>query len=453
MRILSYRGPSAPGGVSSALTQVFEQYEPSEDWWFVRDDALHWKQGRLDEISYPLDADIRRKHYRYCNNFLWPVLHDLPQYAHYADEERQSYKTFNAAIAFRLKGKEKVNHDSCFVNDYQFALIPNLLKHSVDTFVFWHIPWPKNVLPEHAHAMAELAAGLLHARVVGFHTSEYLENFFHFVEEYLPHFDVHPRERTITVPEQVTRGSHKTRFLVAPLGINAARWYDMARLGSLTQESPWPRGLPCVLSIDRADYTKGVRERIDAIDCFFSKHSEWQGKVSFLQLGTRSRQGLQEFDRYWNECQHLCAALNSRLGSKNWQPLVWTETPRSAAELASMYRRAAVMLVSPLRDGLNLTAKEYVACQNSHPGVLALSQGAGVWTELGRDCVPIEPNDPTAFAQSIVECLRMDESEKLRRAQSLRERLSSNSLSTWWQTFRQACRSTQTQESLEKVCS
>jgi trehalose 6-phosphate synthase len=210
------------------------------------------------------------------------------------------------------------------VNDYQFALIPNLLKHSVNTFVFWHIPWPKNVLPQHVHAMVELAVGLLHARVVGFHTNEYLENFFEFVEDHLPHVEVHARERIITLPDQIMRDSHKTRFLVAPLGINAVHWNDMARLGSLNQEVRWPRSLPCILSIDRADYTKGVHERIEAIECFFSNHPEWQQKVSFLQLGTRSRQGLYEFDRYWNECQHLCAALNSRFRTSDWQPLIWT---------------------------------------------------------------------------------------------------------------------------------
>lgn len=453
MRILSYRGPSAPGGVSNALAQIFQVYEHSGEWWFFRDNELHCKQGQWKETSYPVDAVITEKHYRYSNNFLWPVLHDLPQFARYCEQEHRCYRAFNSAVVFRMRRAQKQNLDNCFVNDYQFALVPQFLKNSVETSVFWHIPWPINIVPAHVSAMTELAVGLLHSRVVGFHTKEYQENFFRFVLAHLPQYEVNAKDQSIRLAGRSSSSVHHTQFVVAPLGIDTGYWNAMSRVGSLSPPQLLHDGLPYILSIDRADYTKGIRERIAAIDCFFTKYPQWLGKVSFIQVGTRSRQGLPEFDRYWQDCLLRANTLNASRSIDTWRPLVWIDTPMPAVELATIYRRAAVMLVSPLRDGLNLTAKEYVACQQSNPGALALSPGAGVWKELGQDTVPLEPQDPIGFADSILESLQLSGSEKLRRSRSMKNSLLDNTLSSWWQSFRQVTRQNGIQETSAKVCS
>lgn len=450
MQILSYRGPSAPGGVASAVTQIFEQENSSSEWWFIEGESLICKSAQGEDTNYVLETTLIENHYRYCNNFLWPVLHDLPEFAHYTEEERLSYKAFNSGIAFRLRSVEKDSRSGIFVNDYQFALMPNLLKHSLDCFVFWHIPWPKFVRPEHIEAMTEVATGLLHAKVVGFHTDEYRENFFRFVHHHMPQFKVLNSDHTINFFDKSTYRTHSTKFVSAPLGIDSDRWSCLANLRSLRQEIPTPPGIPMILSVDRTDYTKGVAERFDAIDRFFEKFPEWQQKVSFLQLGTRSRQGLPEFDRYWQICHERFTALNSTRAVGGWQPLVWTDVPRTGGELANLYSKASVMLVSPIRDGLNLTAKEYVACQKVRPGVLGLSRGAGAFHELGRGCVELDPLDPDAFACSIARCLTMSESEKYTRTQIMKESLVSNSLARWWETFEQHCRLTQAKGILER---
>lgn len=453
MRILSYRGPSAPGGVSSAVTQIFEQENSSSEWWFIDGDRLVCKSAQGEDTDHAIDSTLIENHYKYCNNFLWPVLHDLPQFAHYSEAERQSYKAFNSGIAFRLRNMEQDNEDGFFVNDYQFALMPNLLKNSTDSFVFWHIPWPKYIRPDHVEAMAEVATGLLQSKVVGFHIDEYRENFFRFVNQHMPQFYVQYFDHVIKPIDTANHSSHSTKFVSAPLGIDSDHWSDLANLGSLRQQVLTPPGMPVILSVDRADYTKGVAERFSAIDYFFEKFPQWQQKVSFLQLGTRSRQGLPEFDRYWQDCQQRYKSLNSHRATENWQPLVWTDSPRTSRELAALYRKASMMLVNPVRDGLNLTAKEYVACQKSRPGVLGLSKGAGAWKELGHGCVEIDPHNPEAFAHAIARSLEMSDSEKSARSQALKESLAANSISDWWSTFAQTCRVSQSKSVLERKIS
>ncbi len=460
MQILSYRGPNAPGGVSNAITQIYHQNQGTGDWWYIDGEHLRSTSTLSADSTILINAELSAKHYGYCNNFLWPMLHDLPHLAHYSEEERQCYKELNLAIAFRLR--RAATRWGYFVNDYQFALTPQLLQGAADTFAFWHVPFPKNVRPDHVDAVIELAEGLLHAKVVGFHTDEYRENFFRFVSTHMSrHYAVTDRH-AITRFDRIGGPGHTTRFVVAPLGLDSDLWHSLVNVESLHTQTNLPENIPFILSVDRADYAKGIVERIDAIDQFFAQYPQWRERVAFLQVGTRSRPGLPEFDHYWLDCQNRLSTLNLKYGSDHWRPLVWIDAPRSSAELANLYSRAAAMIVSPLRDGLNLTAKEFIACQSLKQdslsdfggGVLALSSGAGVWHELGNQCVPIEPENKHAFAQSILACLTMSKSEKYRRLRQMKESLAANSLEGWWQSFESACRQPMPLRDrvLEKIC-
>jgi trehalose 6-phosphate synthase len=446
--MLSYRGPSAPGGVSNALTRIHQREENSLEWWYLNGNDLQRKLPRLDQTLVSIDETMRLNHYQYCNNFLWPVLHDLDQFAHYSEAERECYRRFNATVAAWLR---EYPSDGCFVNDYQFALIPSLLQGRERSYVFWHIPWPKHVREEHVEALTELALGLLGASVVGFHTREYLDNFIQFVLFNLNHFEVDSEDDTIVFRPGKLSLTWTTRLVVAPLGLDASCWRELVRRKDI--ESRFGKQIPFVLSVDRCDYTKGVVERLDAIDQFFEHHPQWLQKVYFLQIGTRSRQGLPEFDRYWQYCHERAEAIKERWATDDWQPLVWIETPKCAAELASLYARAEVMLVNPLRDGLNLTAKEFVACRQSRPGILALSRDAGVWQELKDGCVTVEPTDSSSFANTIVRCLEMSETEKYRRSHVLRQCLERNTLGSWWRNFTNQWRACEGSKVAEKVCS
>ncbi|MBX9567589.1 MAG: trehalose-6-phosphate synthase [Candidatus Obscuribacterales bacterium] len=437
MRILSYRGPCAPGGVSNSLAQIFNEHEAVSEWWFLRERDLVCVKDDNEKPSYSLHAELVSNHYRYCNNFLWPVLHDMPELAIYSEEEQKAYQAFNAVVSFRLRVAQKISSDDCFVNDYQFALIPELTRKAMDSFVFWHIPWPKNIWMEHSAPLCEIAAGLLAARVIGFHIQEYLDNFVDFVIRNLPQLDIRRTVYGISIKDGPS--SRRVISLVcAPLGIDSFHWNGMAKQDAELYEM----GLgntPFILSVDRCDYTKGVFERLNAIDYFFSINPEWKEKVVFVQIGARSRPGLPVFDQYWESCRRRFAQLNSNHATEQWNPLIWIESPQSSASLAKLYSRAQSMIVSPIRDGLNLTAKEYVASQHSFPGTLVLSKGAGVYKEIGKHCIEIETSDVSQFSNAISQSLTMSEAERYRRIHLLKSAVICNSLSSWWQSYLRLC--------------
>lgn len=448
MQMLSYRGPNAAGGVSSALGQMFTR-ETGVNWWYLKDNQLCRHSTRAQQVISSFSNEVKDNHYRYCNNFLWPVLHDLPQFAHYSEYERRCYRAFNGVVAAQAQEIE-LDNDIWFINDYQFAIMPRLLQQDSDSLVFWHIPWPKNVLAEHVEPMTELALCLLCAQVIGFHTQEYVDNFFDFVEAHLDHFHVDRAMQSVSLKHGKNRGNGKTMFAVAPLGVDLGHWRRVVR--ETRQDFPIQLQTPIVLSVDRCDYTKGMLERFESIEMFLDMYPEWHENIQFVQIGARSRPGLLEFDNYWQRCRQQADAVNARFASSKWQPLRWIEDPVGTEGLAQLYSRADVMLVNPVRDGLNLTAKEFAACQQGIPGVLALSKSAGAWHELKRGCVSIDPTDKYSFAQSIRDCLLMSETEKYRRMHTLKHQLEENLLHEWWQKLLRLY-VPRTTAVAEKVCS
>ncbi|MFN8655413.1 MAG: trehalose-6-phosphate synthase [Candidatus Obscuribacterales bacterium] len=467
MNILSYRGPGAPGGVSSGLARLWaEQKQKSGAWWFI--DGNSWQElGHRSEkpsTLSELDEALLKGHYRFCNDFLWPVMHDLPQYATLNEGDQRLYRRFNERIAklCALRGHAQ----PIFVQDYQFALIPRLVRNT--SLVFWHIPWPANVLPEHVPAIREIAVGLLHADTLGFHTNEYARNFLQFVHTHINNCLVDLEENRIyrsvgsqsshvmvaggsplTIYSNSSIGSLDTgapdgaqyavsQVIAQPLGIDMDFWSNLVAAGkNELLQSLNLSGQKFVLSVDRADYTKGVANRFRAIDSFFERNPRQRGQLQFVQVCGRSRAGLTAFDQYWHECRQLAESTNNRwqIQSDQWQPIRWLEESLNPAQLAVLYDAASAMLVNPVRDGLNLTAKEYVACQRESAGALVLSTRAGVWTELHQHALPVDPNSPVGIARAVEEALSLSPMERERRMRGMKQSVRSNSLRTWWQAL------------------
>lgn len=458
MNIVSYRGPGEAGGVSSTLAGVWEENANGGSWWYLKGAALQIASDVESDAQTlaNLSPDLIKGHYRYCNEYLWPILHDLPQYASCHEGDREQYQRFNEVWSRLIGHSNAAKLDSMFfVQDYQLALMPHLLKRFGinGTMIFWHVPWPKNLRPDHARALAPLAKAMLAADMVGFHVSEYGENFLNFVKNYLPEYRCDFDRKLVSAKEDlvpvfvpshmsslertglVTRSVRSTEIVIAPLGTDFEHWLAMAHTARTTIWQPRLTKKPYVLSVDRADYTKGVISRLKAIDIFFEKYPEWRGEVVFAQLCGRTRAGIPAYDNYWQECKTLEAQLKDKWDMGHWQPMLWLEKPFSPPQLSVLYRNAAMMLVNPVRDGLNLTAKEYVACQGTKPGLLALSQGAGAWQELGDDCVEVKPEDPAQMADAIYQALNMTPYEKALRMERLAHKVANNTLEKWWERF------------------
>lgn len=440
MNIITYRGPGMAGGLSNSVGQAWHTCADSTDrWWNIGKNTLQCLSAGNDEAEdlEVIAQELLEGHYRYCNEFLWPVLHNLPELSIFRFQSNRQYEHFNLVVANALAEAFKQNQSlqpTCFIHDYHFALLPYFLKQQIDarSVFFWHIPWPKQI-KQHSiiSQLKNVASGLLYCEAVGFHTNEYAINFMQFVEDNLPEYQCDWNAMSIADRSGADRS---TAVMVAPLGIDYESWNSLAQQD--TDPSCQFKQMPYVFSVDRADYTKGVTNRLEAVDYFFERFPRWQHTMTFIQSCGRTRAGLSTFDQYWQDCHELQARVINNWSTDDWQPLIWLDESLSVEKLARLYNSASVMLVNPIRDGLNLTAKEYVACQTSNPGVLVLSPGAGVWDELGNYSIDVDPNDPKAIAEAINRALSLSPGEKSLRMNLLRAAVQKNSLVAWWFSFK-----------------
>jgi len=465
MDVISYRGPGVAGGVSSGLANAWRSQKVTDTcWWFLSGDSLSSLIPESDKPKFftLLNESTVKGHYRFCNNFLWPIMHDLPVHSSFSEEEFAHYKNFNQIFG-EFIAYEQRKSKRYFVNDYQLALLPGYLTmEGGRVSVFWHIPWPKNIPSEHESTMREIVRGLLNCRTIGFHTQEYANNFMATVRELLPELRMDKDNMRVDIgqqnyqqnieqvfglssfiarplkfsnPKPATTG---TQIVVAPLGIDHEQWSTMAsadadeRVSALLSSI---QGQQLILSVDRADYTKAVLDRMKIVDRFLSEHPSWQNRIAFVQICGRSRSGLRAFDKYWEQCHQIASAVNEKWRTAEWQPITWIEDPIPARSLSVLYKHADTMLVNPVRDGLNLTAKEFVACQQDNPGVLCLSPGAGAWHELGNHALPADPLAQHATVDSIARSLAMPPVEKKWRNQQLKRSLHTNPLQNWWRAI------------------
>jgi trehalose-6-phosphate synthase len=461
MNIVSYRGPGMAGGVSAALARAWESdLGDAGMWWHLCNNNLQVSPGLNTKpiVVANLPETVVQGHYRFCNDFLWPLMHDLPQHARYIAEDYASYRTFNETFGWCLVRGQLANTPiEYFVQDYQLTLLPQFLSNAgLRPISYWHIPWPQNVDEQFAPVIDEMVRGLLNSEAIGFHTEEYARNFLQYVQQRLPEYRVSFENMAIWATDNVARVDgllwaepdryrqgrsngritrHITRLVVAPLGIDFDYWSTLAAKQQNTLWHPSLMRTPFILSVDRADYTKGVTDRMIAIDRFFEAHPDWLGRVTFAQICGRTRTGLPAFESYWQECQALYARLKERWSTDTWQPLVWLDTSFAPPELAHAYRTASAMLITAVRDGLNLTAKEYVACQSQRPGVLVLSKGTGAWQELGNHALGVDPQDPRQMAEAVQRAVTMDSHERAWRMALLKDSVRGNTLSKWWATF------------------
>lgn len=436
MNILSYRGPSTPGGVSATLSRVIEQSTNGQQWWYLHGSGLRKKAGKLisTEEVCQIPFKIIEGHYRYCNEFLWPLMHELPQFATFNETDRAMYKQLNMSYALNvLEVEQRGPKRNAFVNDYQLALCPQYLTNGAHAAVnlFWHIPWPKTVQENFVPYIAEVAQGLLASAKVGFHIQEYVLNFLLFVDRHLPEYRVN------FANNEVTDSNGNTVSVVhQPLGLDSDFWLCKSREESSICLDLNIKGFakkPFVLSVDRADYTKGIFQRLQAIEYFFLHNPDKIGKITFLQVCQKTRAGLTAYDEYWDRCRFLCESINQRWTAEGWQPIVWIDTPVSPNVLAWLYKRAEIMLVSPVYDGLNLTAKEFTLCSKS--GVLILSARAGAWNELQEHVLTLRNLRPETISEQISYALSMSKEARTKRMSALKEIVLANTLAKWWHGF------------------
>lgn len=427
--------------MSGALARIVDGSSANSIyWWYLESESLIRKTGDSCNSIAGIPKSVVDGHYRHCNNFLWPVFHDMPERAIHSLNDQNLYRQFNELFAWNIShAEEGFSLNRFFIQDYQLALLPDKLSsdNGRKTNVFWHIPWPQSVECVHLEALIEVAEGLLSTNKLGFHIEEYALNFMNFVRLHLPHYEVDFDLRRITgIRNKLLEGSNSafTQIIISPLGLDLQFWERNAYESSPAGFDSQIREIcssPFILSVDRADYTKGILQRIAAIDHLFEIQPHLRGKIAFLQVCQPSRIGLPQFDRYWLQTQKSLSELNNRWQKDRWRPLVWIADPVIPSHLAWLYAQAAAMLVSPVRDGLNLTAKEFIACARED-SLLLLSSGAGVWQEVGDLSIAVNASAPVIAAQQIARSLNLPRLEKIQRMDELKKRVQANPLDIWW---------------------
>jgi len=406
-----------------------------------------------DDPNYTLrrvwlsDDDVRDYYYGFSNRVLWPLFHGLPEKLRYERRYWQRYRAVNEQFAdVVVEEAREANAPIVWFQDYHLALAPRMARRrSPDgaTFMhFWHVPWPSwHVFRDCPHGR-ELLRGMLGNDVVGFHVQRYGNNFLECVRQGLDGATV-DFDRGVAHYE----GS-ATSILATPLGVEADRiareagpagdpdaWQTFAAKHDISE------GDRIAIGVERLDYTKGVPERLRALECLWETYPQWRGNLTYVQKGTESRTRIPEYRAVQKTVEAEVNRINARFGTEEWTPVVYTTQRLSNEKLYGLYRRADVALVTPIRDGLNLVALEYVAAQTDDPGVLVLSEEAGAHDLLGEDALSVSARRIREFTTLIATALNMPREERRRRMVSLQDRIREESLSNWVQTFLEAASS------------
>ncbi|MEM4780207.1 MAG: trehalose-6-phosphate synthase [Halalkalicoccus sp.] len=431
------------GGLTAGLDPVLQRAEGTWIAWGDGEADFEVAEEGLIEVppddpSYTLsrvelsEEDLRGYYYGYSNQALWPLCHGMIYPTRCDGRDFERYRSVNRRFADRV-AKHASAGSLIWFQDYQLALAPRMVRKEYEDALlaqFWHIPWPSadtfGICPQGE----DLLRGLLANDLLVFHVPAYVENFLDCVERLVPEASV-DRGRNAVEHEGVT-----TSVRAFPLGIDAER---TAELANDADSDVWPDlasrygidGQRVAVGVDRLDYTKGIPERIDALERFFEDNPDWRGELTYVQNGSASRSEIATYEYLQKRVTRAIDRVNDRFGTAEWRPIVRIDGMLTEAELYALYRNSDLALVSALRDGMNLVAKEYVAAQLDDDGVLLLSSFAGAHEELGEGAVTINPFDTQAFSEAIERALSLSPEERRERMAGQRERVTEYDLVAW----------------------
>ncbi|MDQ3035938.1 MAG: trehalose-6-phosphate synthase, partial [Myxococcota bacterium] len=408
---------------------------------------LGWSGGRhadsldlaIDEVSRPVRAsfDFRPEwHSRFYNGFanrsLWPIFHGFPGRARYDEAEWKAYVEVNDVFAEQAS-KLVARDGTVWAHDYHLLLVGAALRrrgHTGRIGLFTHIPFPPLDLFETIPWAREIMAAMLEYDLVGFHTRRYASNFARCAEELVV--------GAAATDRGVRFAGREVRVGAFPLGIDAAPFEDPEDDGSETEIAALQealQGTKLVLGVDRLDYSKGIVERLEAFGRMLELHPEWRSQVSLVQVAVPSRADVPEYAEQRRNIETLVGRINGEHGEAHWVPVRYVYRSYGRSQLARLYRAADVGYVTPLRDGMNLVAKEYVAAQDpADPGVLLLSRFAGAADELDG-AVLTNPHDREGMARDLGLALEMPLAERVERHAPMLARVRRNTPELWADAF------------------
>jgi trehalose 6-phosphate synthase/phosphatase len=383
---------------------------------------------------HPVELSTDEVHHYYegfSNGVIWPLFHYLLDRVPLDSNDWDPYFEVNRKFADAIARVYQPG-DLVWVHDYQLMLVPGLLRQRVPHArigFFLHIPFPSFEVFRILPWRRQLLEGLLGADLIGFHTAAYARYCITALRHIL---DLEP------AGQEVRYAGRTIRIGTFPMGIDPAQYASLSSSPPVLQdvakirEQAGPRRI--LLGVDRLDYTKGIPRRLLAFERFLKAYPEWRDTVRFVQIGVPSREGVEPYKAFRREVNELVGRINGTTGTVTDVPVHYLARSVSPQELVALYRAADVMLVTPLRDGMNLVAKEFVASRTDEDGVLVLSEFAGAADELG-EALLVNPYDIDAVADAIARALTMSAAERGARMRALSRRVHANTIYTWTEHF------------------
>ena len=428
-----------------------EFYKQQKCIWFGRPrmnkgDVSRTERDRLEKEfhknnCYPVYTS-KKEHDKFLDGFsiltIWPLFHYFTENTVYKEEYWDSYVNINKKYADEIMPLLDIG-DKVWIHDYHLMLLPQMIREKfpwVSIGFFLHIPFPSYEIFRLLPWRREILEGLLGSDLVGFHTYDYERHFMSCVRRLLGYDTVFNR---IHLEERIVR----VDFF--PIGIDfdkfalgAKEICDVKKATGFTKDLVNQQLLghekKLILSIDRLDYTKGIKVRLRAFEHFLKSNPEYHEKVSFLFFVIPSRESADLYKNLKKDMDELVGRINSTYGSLNWMPVWYFYRPLSLKERIELYCQSDIALITPIRDGMNLIAKEFLATRSDKGGVLIISETAGASKEL-VDAIIVNPNNQLEISEAIRYSLEMPEETQISKNKSLTQRLRSYNIGTWADQF------------------
>ncbi|MDF2455064.1 MAG: otsA [Cytophagaceae bacterium] len=381
-----------------------------------------------------LETSLNEKFYGgFCNSTIWPLFHYYPFITQFEEENFHAYKEANELFCKAIEPLYEEG-DLIWVHDYHLLLLPDLLRQKYNKATigfFLHIPFPSfelfRLLPR--QWQRELLNGILGADLAGFHINDYTQYFAKAVARVLG-YDYALKD--IMVEDRPVRTD------TFPISIDYKKFneaYDLPEVIEFREKvKTEQKEKKIIFSVDRLDYSKGLIHRLTGYQAFLEAYPEWKEKVVFIMVIVPSRDTILQYQDMKHELEETIGRINGKYGSFNWRPIIYMYTSLSFSELLGLYSVCDVALITPVRDGMNLVAKEFIASRKDKDGVLILSEMAGAAAEL-EGAIQINPTDKSQIAHSLYQALNMSAAEKNVRMENMQHRIKSYDIFRWSEDF------------------
>jgi trehalose 6-phosphate synthase/phosphatase len=410
--------------------------------------AFGEQQFKSSPVFLP-EESMDRFYLGFCNKTIWPLFHYFPTLTHYEEECWQEYQNVNRVFGEAVV-KALQPDDLLWIHDYHLMLLPKLVREKFPEMpigFFLHIPFPSweifRMLPRAWRE--EIIEGLLGSSLIGFHTHDYVR---YFLTSVLRTAGYEHQLGSLTLRDRAVKVD------TFPMGVEFDHFAQAAssketevRVEELRQKCV---GQKVIFSVDRLDYTKGLINRLRGYELFLKKNPQWHGKVVFIVSVAPSRIGVDSYQAMKLELEQTVGRIVGDFGNVHWTPLVYQFRNLTFDEIVPLYRLCDVALITPLRDGMNLVAKEFIASRPDQTGVLILSEMAGAAKEMGEALI-INPFHREDFAKALEQALTMPVDEQIKRNKLLQERLRRYNVVRWADDFVQALLSTQKTEAARRA--